>query len=63
MNESIEITYEPTDKRVQLTDVSGVGDDCTRLGTIPLGGEHVLSIRTDPNHPLHTSSLTHLITF
>lgn len=54
--------YTPSDKRVQITRRRYVQDECTQLFDIP-NGDSVLTIRTDPEHPQHTSSLSHIIIF
>lgn len=49
-------------KRVKITNRKYFTDECTKLLDIP-AGKHVLTISTDPKHPEHVSSLTHIITF
>lgn len=58
-----DIKYVPTDKRVELTVKDNVGDDCWRLPNVPLGGEHVLVLRTEPNSPNHMTSVSHIVIF
>jgi hypothetical protein len=40
-----------------------VGDECFLLTELPKGSGHVLTLRTSPDHPNHTSVLTHVIVF
>jgi hypothetical protein len=47
--------------RVQITDIDYRGDECWNLKNIRKG-HHVLSVVTDPQHPGHTSSISHIIT-
>lgn len=54
--------YSPSDKRVLVSRRRYVQDECTQLFDIP-NGDSVLTIRTDPEHPQHTSSLSHVIIF
>lgn len=54
--------YKPTANRYQLTTRKFVGDECTSVYDVP-PGEHVLTISTDPNHPDHTSSFSHVVIF
>jgi hypothetical protein len=58
-----DITYVPTDKRVVLSVKDGVGDECWRLGNIPNGGDHVLSLRTEPSNAMHMTSISHVVIF
>lgn len=54
--------YVPTDKKYVLTDHGGAGDDCVKITNVPLG-THVLSIKTDPAHAAHVTTLSHVIVF
>lgn len=57
------IKYTPTDKRVALTVKDPVGDECWRLANIPAGGDHVLTLKTEPVNPNHMTSLSHVVIF
>jgi hypothetical protein len=62
---NISPTYEPPvdeAKRLLLTSRKYHGDECTQLSGVPRG-THVLTVSTDPKHPDHVSSFTHVITF
>ncbi len=54
--------YVPTAGRIQVTKRRYVSDECTQLQEFP-NGDSILTIRTDPNHPTHTSSLSHIVIF
>ena len=54
--------YVPTGKKYKLTEVSEAGDDCVRITGIP-AGNHVLSVQTDPAHPGHVTTVSHIIIF
>ncbi len=58
-----DIVYTPTDKRIPITVKDGVGDECWRLGNIPVEGEHVLTVRTEPTNSNHLTSLSHIVIF
>lgn len=52
----------PVEKRTLVTKRKHRADECTYLTEVPRG-RHVLTLRTDPAHPHHAASLTHVITF
>ncbi len=54
--------YTPSVHRVQLVRRRYVQDECTQLLDVP-NGDSVLTIRTDPAHPDHSSSLSHIVIF
>ncbi len=54
--------YAPSPRRVPVARRKYVQDECTQLYEIP-NGDSVLTIQTDPNHPAHTSSLSHIVIF
>jgi hypothetical protein len=55
-------TYTPTDKRYRVEGLADAGDDCVKLTGIP-AGNHVLTVHTDPKHPTHVTTVSHLIVF
>jgi hypothetical protein len=59
----LEIQYQPSAQRIQLTNSRFAGDDCFLLTEVPKGSGHVLSIKTSADHPHHTSVLSHVIIF
>lgn len=52
--------HHSSPKNYLLTKRQYMNDECTKLNEIP-NGDHVLTIRTDPKHPGHTSALSHII--
>lgn len=52
----------PINTRQQISTRKYHSSECTFLKNIP-GGNHVVTVSTDPAHPNHKSSLSHLITF
>lgn len=52
----------PQEGRVMISARKYHGDECTRLKNIPKG-RHLLTVSTDPKHPDHLSSVSHVITF
>jgi hypothetical protein len=54
--------YEATTKRVKLTTVNSVGDECHLIKEIPSGDGHVLTLKTLHEHH-HISVLSHVIIF
>ena len=54
--------YSPTAKRVAVSRRKYVQDECTQLFDLP-NGDSVLTIQTDPKHPTHTSSLSHIVIY
>ena len=54
--------YVPTDKKYALTEVADAGDECVKITGIP-SGSHVLTVKTDPAHPTHVTTVSHVIIF
>lgn len=61
-DEKLGDSYVPTADRTLLETRKYMADECTQVWNVP-PGEHVLTIRTDPDHPAHTSSFSHIIIF
>lgn len=55
------LKYEPTSAKHAISH-SDVGDDCVKMTGVPTGN-HVLTVRTDPAHPGHITTVSHLIIF
>ena len=53
-------SYVPGDKRVLLTKVTAIGNECREFSELPVGS-HVISVSTDKETPGHVTMLTHLI--
>lgn len=56
------VPYTPSAQRKAVGRRKYAGDECTQLFEVP-NGDSVLTIRTDPEHPTHTSSLSHIVIF
>ena len=54
--------YVPTEKKYVLTERADAGDDCVKITGVPVG-DHVLAVRTDPEHPHHVTTVSHVIIF
>jgi hypothetical protein len=54
--------YVPTDRKYRLTSHADAGDDCARITDVPVGN-HVLIVKSDPAHPGHVTTVSHLIIF
>lgn len=54
--------YVRTEKSYILTEVAQAGDDCVKITGVPVG-THVLTIKTDPAHPNHVTTVSHVIVF
>lgn len=57
------VKYTPTDKRVAISVKDPVGDECWRLANIPVGGDHVLTLKTEPVNANHMTSISHVVVF
>eukprot|EP01033_Poteriospumella_lacustris_P017146 gene17146-12265_t len=55
--------YTPTDKRIAVSVKDSVGDECWRLANIPVGGDHVLTLKTEPVNANHMTSISHIVVF
>jgi hypothetical protein len=54
--------YVPTDRKYRITSHADAGDDCARITDVPVGN-HVLIVKSDPAHPGHVTTVSHLIIF
>ena len=52
----------PNSTRTKVTSRKYHSSECTFIKSVP-AGNHVLTVSTDPAHPQHRSSLSHIITF
>lgn len=55
------VPYVPTSNKHAVAHADA-GDDCVKLTDIPVGN-HVLTVKTDPAHPGHVTTVSHLIVF